>query len=655
MTFFFYSIFYKNTKVYRNTFFISITYFSIENAAMSKNYEKKRFNVIEAINFVTSGDVSDLSDLSEDEEFDNDGTEMQLNAGNFEVLVGDESVKEKENFSDSDDEDDIPLAQLAEINATNDMTDNSKKPAEAVPSEERTYRWRKKDMLEKDVTFTSKFSDPPIDLPTPYQYFRKFFPPALDELVAEQTNLYSVQKCNRNIKTTPNEISSLIGMMMKMGIVQLPSYRLFWSQSFRYEPIAEVMPKNRFLDLLSNLHFANNLEIEKQDKLAKIRPIIDGVREECVKVEPEEYHSVDEQIIPSKTKYSSIRQYNPKKPVKWGFKNLVRAGSSGFMYDFYIYEGKGKDLEKGTPYEHLSKSAQVVARLVIHLPKLQNHKLFFDNWFSTLELIVYLCRLGIWAVGTIRSNRTAGCPVMSNKDLESQSRGAMDHRVDNNSGLIVVKWADNKIVELTSNYVGIEPVDAVDRWSKKDGSRVDVPCPQIVKQYNKAMGGVDLADMLIALYRIPARTKRWYLKIFWHMVDIAKVNAWILYKRQYQQLKEVQPNSPGKFLKLIDFSSEIASALIGANKPTPSCSRGRPAKRRSMDTSIPVKGKQPTVRLPVSDIRYDQVGHWPDPVSKKNRCRHCGMTCRMMCSKCKIYLCSQQDRNCFFNFHNPNV
>ena len=89
MTFFFYSIFYKNTKVYRNTFFISITYFSIENAAMSKNYEKKRFNVIEAINFVTSGDVSDLSDLSEDEEFDNDGTEMQLNAGNFEVLVGD--------------------------------------------------------------------------------------------------------------------------------------------------------------------------------------------------------------------------------------------------------------------------------------------------------------------------------------------------------------------------------------------------------------------------------------------------------------------------------------------------------------------------------------------------------------------------------------
>ena len=455
---------------------------------MDRNYHKKRFNVVEAIDFVTSGNVSDLSDLSEDDEFDNGDNEMHLDAANTEAIAGDESENEKDNFSDEGDEDDIPLAQLAESNVATNMADDS---TEAAPSGEqkRTYRWRKKDIMEKNVTFTGEFSDPPNELPTPYQYFRRFFPPAIDELVAEQTNLYSVQKSNRSVKTTGDEISSLIGIMMKMGIVQLPSYQLYWSQSFRYEPIAEVMSRNRFFELLNNLHFANNLEIEKGDKLAKVRPIIDAVRQECVKVEPEEYHSVDEQIIPSKTKYSSIRQYNPKKPVKWGFKNLVRAGSSGFMYDFYIYEGKLKDLDRGTPYEHLSKSAQVVARLVIHLPKFQNHKLFFDNWFSTLELVYYLCRLGICAVGTIRSNRTSGCPLMANKDLESQSRGAMDHRVDNNSGLIVVKWVDNKVVELASNYVGINPVESVNRWSKKDGGRVDVPCPQIVKQYNKAMGG----------------------------------------------------------------------------------------------------------------------------------------------------------------------
>ena len=49
-------------------------------------------------------------------------------------------------------------------------------------------------------------------------------------------------------------------------------------------------------------------------------------------MKPEIENSIDEQIIPTKTKYSGIRQYNTKKPVKWGFKNFVCSGSSGIMY-----------------------------------------------------------------------------------------------------------------------------------------------------------------------------------------------------------------------------------------------------------------------------------------------------------------------------------
>ena len=165
---------------------------------------------------------------------------------------------------------------------------------------------------------------------------------------------------------------------------------------------------------------------------------------------------------------------------------------------------------------------------------------------------------GILAVGTIRSDRTSGCPLSTNKDLEKQDWGAMDYQVDNNNDLTVVKLADNKIVELMSNYIGIHLLQIVNRFSKMNGERIDVPCPQIVKQYNKAMGGVDLADMLKALYCIPARTKHWYLKVFWHLFNIGKVNAWILYKRQYQQTNEIQPTFSGKFKQLLDFSDEIS-------------------------------------------------------------------------------------------------
>ena len=100
------------------------------------------------------------------------------------------------------------------------------------------------------------------------------------------------------------------------------------------------MSRTRYQELFRYLHFVNNDSINAQDKLAKICPVISMVRDEFVKVVADEYNSADKQIIPSKKKYSSIRQYNPKKPKKWLFKNLVYAGISGFMYDFFVYDGK---------------------------------------------------------------------------------------------------------------------------------------------------------------------------------------------------------------------------------------------------------------------------------------------------------------------------
>ena len=171
----------------------------------------------------------------------------------------------------------------------------------------------------------------------------------------------------------------------------------------RYPAIADQMPLKRYEKLRSNLHFVDNHTMqENASKLAKIQPVIDIFRDQCLMVNPEESHSVDEQIIPAKTKFSGIRQYNPKKPVKWGFKNLVCAGASGFIYDFYIYAVKNEAAEN-SEFNHLQKSAQVVARLCQHLPANSGHKLFFDNWFTTLDLLIYLKNKGILACRRCRA------------------------------------------------------------------------------------------------------------------------------------------------------------------------------------------------------------------------------------------------------------
>ena len=44
------------------------------------------------------------------------------------------------------------------------------------------------------------------------------------------------------------------------------------------------------------------------------------------------------------------------------------------------------------------------------------------------------------------------------------------------------------------------------------------------------MGGVDKADMLLALYRAKCKSSRWYHRIAFHLLSLAVVNAWIVYR-----------------------------------------------------------------------------------------------------------------------------
>ena len=65
----------------------------------------------------------------------------------------------------------------------------------------------------------------------------------------------------------------------------------------------------------------------------------------------------------------------------------------------------------------------------------------------------------------------------------------------------------------------------------------------MVEEYNESMGGVDLNDMLTSLYRVDKQTmKRWYLKINTNLVNICKVNRWLLYRRYSEQLRMLKKN-----------------------------------------------------------------------------------------------------------------
>ena len=212
------------------------------------------------------------------------------------------------------------------------------------------------------------------DYTSPIECFKIFWDDTITQGLAEQTNLYSVQTSGKSINTSFHEMEQFLGFSMKMSLVSLPSYDMYWSNEFRINFIADVMGLKRYESLRRFLHANDNTKRdENPGKLFKVEPVINVVRDNCAKIEQECNQSTDEQMMPAKSKKSGIRQCMPKKIHKWGFKNFVRAGKSGMIYDFFIYAGARS---VGTE----SCGAQdVVLRLVEGVPKNKNFRIFFDN------------------------------------------------------------------------------------------------------------------------------------------------------------------------------------------------------------------------------------------------------------------------------------
>ena len=74
------------------------------------------------------------------------------------------------------------------------------------------------------------------------------------------------------------------------------------------------------------------------------------------------------------------------------------------------------------------------------------------------------------------------------------------------------------------------------------------------------MSGVGVVDMLIELYRTEVKTTRWYIKVICHMIDIAKVNSWLMYRHHYnlqQRTREVSAS----FLITEDLSIQVNQGI----------------------------------------------------------------------------------------------
>lgn len=414
-----------------------------------------------------------------------------------------------------------------------------------------------------------------------------------------------------------------------MGIKKQPSYRDYWSSNPQLNDpyISSFMPINRFFFILSHFHLNDNAkepgrDAQNYDKLYKVRPFIDKLSENYKKFySPTRKQSIDESMIKFKGR-SSLKQYMPQKAIPRGYKVWVRADEHGFTCEFQIYTGKinGKS--------ETSLGARVVKTLSSDLAN-QNYEIYFDNYFSSVDLMLSLKNKNINACGTIRRDRKF-LPKRIRKDL---TPGEYEFKTSY-KGLTWVQWYDKKIVNFISNFHDPSILSIIQR-KQKDGSYEYFSCPNVIEDYNANMGFVDKADRSIATYGINKRSKKWWHRIFWHFIDVSIVNSYILYKLTF----------PNRQMTLKDFRLSVVDGLL---KCPDRRGRGRPKSEQ----------KLPKNKLVISEeFRKSGASHMPAVLTTGyRRCHLCSTAeketrTKFYCKKCDVPLCIREDGNCFEKHH----
>ena len=161
-----------------------------------------------------------------------------------------------------------------------------------------------------------------------------------------------------------------------------------------------------------------------------------------------------------------------------------------------------------------------------------NVRLFLDNFFPSPALVHKPNQAKIFCCGTVRQNRK-GKPKDLKKD-KYMARGEINLR--KSQGLHLVKWMDIKGVVLLSTIDSCVPTVNVKRRVKEQKEKVTVPCHVIVKAYNQGMKGTDVMDRLKIAYEIDqSYPRKFYLRLFFDLIDIGFVNAFIVYTKLMEE------------------------------------------------------------------------------------------------------------------------
>lgn len=257
-------------------------------------------------------------------------------------------------------------------------------------------------------------------------------------------------------------------------------------------------------ELLQYLHFSDSLDAASaRDRAWKIRPILATLE----KTFKRGYVlgarvAIDEGMLPSRSRHNPTRTYMKAKPYKWGTKCVMTCCAvTGYCTRVEVDVGPRKDTEGAQSHDTMSGPAAVIRNIAAvfrGVPYAGRRLIIADRFYTSITLAQQLRTMGFHFVGTIQTNRKGWCQGVEfpfHKRPKRVPRGTFKMAcAESDPRLVALGWADNVEVYFLASHVATN-VTTVQR-REKNGSISTVPCPQLVKEYQDYMGGVDHHDQL---------------------------------------------------------------------------------------------------------------------------------------------------------------
>lgn len=481
------------------------------------------------------------------------------------------------------------------------------------------------------------------------------------------------------------DIKILLAYNQLIGVIKKPSIGDYWTHHpcLMTPFFNKYLSRNSFQLLMSNLHFVDDRKNPKRgedghDPLGKLRNVFNTFQKQFrASYIPLRDLGLDEMGCKFHGR-CIYRQYNPSKPDKYHLKFYAVAESeTGYLVAFEMYIGKGPpttvemmrmafggctqtltfgeapwDRKKwGDPGKLCWDVFQMLHkfRLLDH-----GHCLYTDNHYTGVVLAKALMGRSTYLCGTIcsgakfwpkglryaKAGKKKYVPpkqttpptryqlaqtAIGEKSRQLAWRRSLDGKI------LGFTWADRKKVSILSTIHQAK--------EKQIARRKDVVWrPIAVDDYNHKMNAVDTCDQTLRYYELQRRSFHWTRKVFFHLLNMATMNAYVLYKI-------AKKKQGGKPISHLQFRLQVVQDLIADGLQE--CNFGK----QTDSPQLFFEGDQYTGRHFPEDI-LTAPGSKRKQSSLKCNLKNCNKYTSMHCPTCRMNLCKWP---CFKVYHTQGL